>query len=289
MGRRRNGGALDDLFEIAAMLPWWVGVLLAVIGYLGLHLLAGSELLASKPGQMGGYLSHAVFKGLALGLQYVVPVALLAGAAASAIGRYKRKGLVAAVAGGESAAVLGGMSWQEFEALVSEAFRLEGFQVAETGGGGPDGGVDLVLRKGKEKYLVQCKRRRAFKVGVTIVRELYGVMAAQGAAGGYVVTSGKFTSDAVEFASGTNVTLVDGQKLFAMFEAVRKKKAGTSQQAKPAQQSVARERAVAQAAPARSNCGKAMVPRVAKQGATAGKPFWGCPGFPACRGVRPIA
>ncbi len=275
MGRKRNGGALDDLFEIAATLPWWVGVLLAAIGYFGFHLLAGSELVAPKPGEMGGYLSHAVFKGLALGLQYVVPVAFLAGAAASAIGRHRRKGLVSAVAGGESAAVLGGMSWQEFEGLVSEAFRLEGFQVAETGGGGPDGGVDLVLRKGKEKYLVQCKQWRAFKVGVTIVRELYGVMAAQGATGAYVVTSGKFTSDAVAFASGRNVTLVDGQKLFAMFDTVRKKSPTVPQDAS--------------AAPACPDCGKAMVRRVAKQGAHAGKPFWGCSAFPHCKGILHIA
>jgi restriction system protein len=46
----------------------------------------------------------------------------------------------------------------------------------ETGGGGPDGGVDLVLRKpggnGSEKFLVQCKQWRALKVGVDVVREL---------------------------------------------------------------------------------------------------------------------
>ena len=33
-------------------------------------------------------------------------------------------------------------------------------------------------------------------IGVTTVRELYGVMAARGAAGGYVVASGQFTAEA---------------------------------------------------------------------------------------------
>ena len=66
----------------------------------------------------------------------------------------------------------------------------------------PDGGIDLVLSKGSEKFLVQCKQWKAFKVGVTVVRELYGVMAAKGAAGGFVVSSGRFTDDATAFASG---------------------------------------------------------------------------------------
>jgi Restriction endonuclease len=52
-------------------------------------------------------------------------------------------------------------------------------------------------RGGAERFLVQCAQWRAFKVGVDVVRELYGVMAAKGAAGGFVVTSGKFTDDAI--------------------------------------------------------------------------------------------
>lgn len=36
---------------------------------------------------------------------------------------------------------------------------------------------------------------------------------AEGAAGGYVVTSGTFTKDARQFAAGRNVELIDGQAL----------------------------------------------------------------------------
>jgi len=49
------------------------------------------------------------------------------------------------------------MSWQQFETLVGEGFLRRGGRVKETGGGGPDGGVDLVLSKDGEKTLVQCK------------------------------------------------------------------------------------------------------------------------------------
>lgn len=46
-----------------------------------------------------------------------------------------------------SVSALNDMSWQEFELLVGEAFRRKGYAVAENGGGGADGGVDLVLKK----------------------------------------------------------------------------------------------------------------------------------------------
>jgi restriction system protein len=76
-------------------------------------------------------------------------------------------------------------------------------------------------KNGTEKFLVQCKQWRAFKVGVDVVRELYGVMAARGATGGFVVTSGRFTEEAINFASGRNVTLVDGPKLFGLLQQAR--------------------------------------------------------------------
>ena len=80
-------------------------------------------------------------------------------------------------------AVLNAITWQQFELVIGEWFRTQGYNVKEYGGAGPDGGIDLVLSKGNETFLVQCKQWRAIKVGVTVVRELYGVMAARGATG----------------------------------------------------------------------------------------------------------
>ena len=121
--------------------------------------------------------------------QYILPLICLAGAGISAWRRKKRQNLVSDVAQSQASDALDGMSWREFEMLVGEGFRLQGYQVVETGGGGADGGIDLVLTKpgksGGEKFLVQCKQWRAFKVGVDVVRELYGVMAARGATGGF--------------------------------------------------------------------------------------------------------
>ncbi len=172
----------------------------------------------------------------------------------------------------------------------TEGFRFQGYQVAETGGGGADGGVDLVLTRpgtnGGEKFLVQCKQWRAFKVGVDVVRELYGVMAARGATGGFVVTSGRFTADAISFASGRNVTLVDGPQLHGLLRQARAEieRAPVRPAAAPAvPPSVARMQA--SSCPL---CSKPMARRSAKRGANAGGEFWGCAGYPACRGTRPI-
>ena len=35
-------------------------------------------------------------------------------------------------------------------------------------------------------------------------------------------------------------------------------------------------------------CSRPMLSQIAKQGSNAGKSFWGCPGFPECRGTLPI-
>ena len=43
------------------------------------------------------------------------------------------------------------------------------------------------------------------------------------------------------------------------------------------------------AAPLCPLCGKGMRQRTAKQGPHAGQPFWGCSGYPECRGTRAIA
>ena len=196
--------------------------------------------------------------------------------------------MVVDVAQSKATGALDGMSWRKFEMLVGEGFRLQGYQVTESGGGGPDGGVDLTLAKGGEKFLVQCKQWRALKVGVDVVRELYGVMAARGATGGFVVTSGRFTDDAIKFASGRNVRLMDGPALHTML-----RQASSAADSRAAQSSTApASNSVPKASPALAPpcpvCQKEMVRRTAKRGASAGAAFWGCVAYPVCRGTRQV-
>lgn len=281
MTRKQKSNPAEDLMELIAMLPWWVGCALALVFYLLLHRVATQEIVLNvQPGQIAAAMTHTIWKTLASFGRYLLPLLCLIGAALSAYRRCQRQNLVANVASCKAADSLEGMSWQEFELLVGEAFRLQGFQVTDIGGGGADGGVDLVLRKGSEKFLIQCKQWRAFTVGVTVVRELYGVMAAKGAAGGFVVTSGRFTEEARAFASGRNVKLVDGPLLFGLIKQATAARAGNAKTPTPVKS--------ATSAPSCPVCATPMVQRRAKRGSTTGNAFWGCSGYPSCRGTRQI-
>ena len=96
------------------------------------------------------------------------------------------------------------MPWRQFEVLVGEYFRRQGFASMD-GGGGLDGGVDVVLKNGADRYLVRCKYWRAMRVDVQAVRDLYGAMAAQHVVGAYIVTSGDFTDEARKFAEAREI------------------------------------------------------------------------------------
>jgi restriction system protein len=193
------------------------------------------------------------------------------------------------------------MTWREFEQLVGQAFRQRGYHVSESGGNGPDGGIDLVLRKGSEKLLVQCKQWRATTVGVEIVRELYGLIAAEGATGGFVVTAGRFSLDATTFAAGRNIQLINGTILHGWLKQAQTQQAPPrirpdknpvrtpAAAGKPSGQT--RPPPISPALtdkPACPLCGKPMLLRLAKHGVNAGQEFWGCSGYPGCRGTRAL-
>ncbi|MGV8848642.1 MAG: restriction endonuclease, partial [Propionibacteriaceae bacterium] len=256
----------------------WVAIALAVGSYGGLHWYATRSL----PNRWGfgptnQLLIEAMLRGLAIAGQYIVPMCLLVFAVASLLGRRKRAKLLVGVANSQSVDAINAMTWREFEMLVGEAFRVQGYGVVETADGA-DGGVDLVLRKDSEKYFVQCKQWRAQSVGVPMVRELYGAMAAHGATGGFVVTSGRFTRPAVEFAEGRNLTLIDGPQLHAM---IRSTSGALAQEASVSVPMVAE----VPPNPMCPSCARPMAKRTARQGAKAGQSFWGCTGYPSCRGI----
>lgn len=287
MARRKKESPAEALIDLVALLPWYIGVMLAGAGYVFLHRIALDPVLTPvKPGNVAEGMLGAVGHGLAQVGQYIVPLICVIGAAISAWRRHERRSLVANVTRSDAPDILDNLSWREFEKLVGEGFRLQGYTVAENHEPGSDGGIDLTLRKGGEKYLVQCKQWRAFKVGVPVVRELYGVMAAKGAAGGFVVTSGRFTAEAEEFASGRNVQLIDGPRLHQLLKRARggsesRKESGMAPQMvrSPAPQESSL------AAPSCPKCAQSMVRRTAKKGANAGREFWGCSAYPSCRGV----
>jgi hypothetical protein len=114
---------------------------------------------------------------------------------------------------------------EEFEFLVGELFRREGWAVTETGRqDGPDGNIDLVLKRGRDRRIVQCKRWTSWQVGVKEIRAFAGTLMREGADGkdGIFVTLSDFGVQALEEAAKTRITLIDRTDLFNRVEKVRR-------------------------------------------------------------------
>lgn len=114
---------------------------------------------------------------------------------------------------------------QEFEWLVAEIYRREGWQVAEVGGhGAPDGNVDLRMSRGKEKAIVQCKRWTSWLVGVDDIRGFAGTLMAErsGPVVGHFVTLSDFNDYAIAEAKRTGIVLVGGAELYRRAEKLRR-------------------------------------------------------------------
>lgn len=192
------------------------------------------------------------------------------------------------------------LSWQQFEQLIADLFRRDGMVVEERGRaaqstGQGDGGVDLVLSDPNTPgahYLVQCKQYLAWDVGEPKVREFYGAMAAwRTRCEGILVTCGRFTQPARDFAADKPIRLVDGEGLLRWLNRVNPL-APDADLAAPAT-----VRAVSHAAPVSSQhlptetsphcprCGQPMVQRIARRGARQGQAFWGCRSYPRCNGI----
>jgi restriction system protein len=162
------------------------------------------------------------------------------------------------------------LSWQEFERLLGEFYRLQGYEVRQRGGPVADGGADLELHRGDEKLLVQAKHWKTWVVKLPQLRELWGAVADEHADGAILVTSGSFSNDARRWTEGKNLALIDGRQLAAAVASIQRGSASASEKS-------GREARVCPA------CGRLMVERIAKRGSMSGQTFWGCSGFPQCR------
>jgi restriction system protein len=270
MPPRRNKHLLREL----AGLPWWVSVIVALVVFAAIRWLL--------PAVAG---SNVILRGMGEAMRdkawmFAMPFVVVAGVAA--VNAWHRRRLFDDQTGGESPRA---MTWQNFERLVGETYRRQGYIVDEVGGSAPDGGIDLVLHRGGGKTVVQCKRWKSRQVGVTSIREFFGVTVAENAERGIFVTSGTFTPDAVEFARGKPLELIDGARLAGLIEGLQ----SGATTAKPASEvPLGQSKPKGNAAPACPRCGGDMVRRLAKRGASAGGEFWGCLGYPKCSGTRDI-
>jgi HJR/Mrr/RecB family endonuclease len=109
------------------------------------------------------------------------------------------------------AASIAAMSGTEFQALVATLLQKMGFTVTLTKAS-HDGGIDIVAECDapmmRGKYIIQCKRYDG-SVGEPFVCDLYGVMTAERANKGILITNSAFTASAVEFATSRGASWLD--------------------------------------------------------------------------------
>ena len=313
MASRRQAGMVGILV-IARRIPWWVSVASALVVYIALHHVATMEI--SKPQGMKGFVgfeARTLYKTLAVFGQYIIPLALLAGAVMSAASSRLRgfarsmmrrdpatlparvepklSGLDlerdnhSARVGHElsqvkpeawSLELLSNIEWKRFEDLCAEYYREKGIR-CETTPLGADGGIDLKLYQGdsgKPTTIVQCKAWVGRLVGVKLVRELRGVMASENIEKGFFMTSSAYSQDAKEFARSNNITLIDAKLFLMMIMRLPRE---------------ARDRLLSfttkgdYTTPTCPACGIKMVRRDGSRGA-----FWGCKSYPRCRQILSI-
>ena len=264
------GRAKGNLIKDLATLPWPVCVAFGVGGFFAIRTLL-PMLVKDNP-------FAPIVAAFYVPMSWFVLIAGLISAAMSWIQRQHRRKLLDAQQGLGSIAALG---WRHFEQLVGEAFRRQGYAVEETGLGGPDGGVDLILRKDGRRVLVQCKQWRQKQVGAKVVREMYGLLAHHRADEVKIACGGTYTRDAEGFAKDKPIELIDGEELLRMICEVQTTPMQTTRVVnvvEPA--SVASTHTVLPVCP---KCGKPMVERSNRK---TGQKFLGCSMFPVCRGVR---
>ena len=257
----------DGLFDLRKA-PWWVSVLASLAAYAAFAYILPAIL--GRHDRLVGPLAQQLPS-----LAPFVALAFLLPAPLAAFRQWRARRLLDSQTGLDS---IRAMTLQQFETLVAEAYRRKGYTVEETGGGGPDGGVDLVVWKGGGSFLLQCKHWKAYRVDVKEARELLGLVTAERASGGILITSGSFTTEAEEFSRNQPIEVVDGSRLLGLIRVARGTRSSPTVSAPNDNTKT----------PACPTCRRPMVIRTAKRGAGAGGRFWGCSAYPSCRGRRDI-
>ncbi len=261
---------LAGAINLATSLPWQVGGLLALIAYWFFHEFAAPMVLGKGGDDHLSSLS-----------QYIVPGLLLILALISFMHRRGPVDPVEMVSPTSDA--LARMSLHDVEKLVAEAFRREGFLVAERAGSLHQGCVDLELFMGRDRYLVHCRRWQEKAVNALVVRELSAAISAERAMGGFIVAAGRLTDEARKAALGRSIRVIPADSLRRLI-----KKVSASSTGEVSISPMFSRRRHDPAPPACPNCGKVMMRRMKKRGGTTVQDDWGCTSFPACQGRREV-
>jgi restriction system protein len=167
----------ESLFAVLSRQPWWVSVAVAA-GLFGVAQLALPTMIAA-----------------AIALPFLA-ISFYAG--------YRQLRAPSAANVGEMLGRIRSMPWENFSAVISEAYRRDGYTVDEIN----KGPVDLKLEKNGRISIVSCKRWKAAQTGVGPLRDLAQAKDANDASECIYVAAGDFTANARDFAKQKSIRLL---------------------------------------------------------------------------------
>ncbi len=111
------------------------------------------------------------------------------------------------------------MPWENFSAVISEAYRRDGYTVTEVF----KGAVDLKLDRAGRITIVSCKRWKVAQTGIGPLRDLLEAKKAQDAAECIYVAAGDITANAREFATQKSIRVLQGTALAILIARVERR------------------------------------------------------------------
>jgi len=163
------------------------------------------------------------------------------------------------------------LHYTEFEEYVAEVFRRLGYRSEPIGKIG-DHGLDIKIEKDGVTAYVQCKRYGdSHKVGEPEVRNFLGALTHEYVQGtGYFVTTSSFTMEAIQFARGEQIELVNGPRLIEYIRMAEKNGFSTKVETDVSSKTC-------------PECGCELVRKEGRYGS-----FLGCGNYPKCKYTKSI-
>ena len=165
------------------------------------------------------------------------------------------------------------LEWRRFEELCVAYYQGLGF-TTQLEGLGADGGIDIVLRASESASvasLARCKAWDAHRVGIKAVKDLRASASAAKIADAVLLTSGRFTQEALDLAAREKIEMIDGAGLLKKMAAL------------PPEQSAALLKFATAGDFLTPTCPRCSVKMASRQSTRGGRKFWGCKNYPQCK------
>jgi restriction system protein len=165
------------------------------------------------------------------------------------------------------------LEWRRFEELCTAYFEALGFTARITRSR-PDGAADIALRvEGADtvSVLVHCRSWSAYPIGLKPLQELFAGMTPAGVGEAVLVTSGRFTQPATDFAAKHKIELLDGARLLAELAGLVPEKA------------LALLKLATRGDFLTPTCPACSIKMVSRKSTGEGRAFWGCVNYPSCK------